>query len=83
MTIATIKPCPDCAIAQTNASWHGFNANCPDCDIRDIASSPPNIRQAHVEQVEVKCGMPAAQEVRRRVREEIARIVKLKQGRQK
>lgn len=78
MTISSVNSCQDCAIAQTTANWHGFNANCPDCDIRDIASSPPNIRQAHFERLEVKCGAPAAQEVRRRVREEIARILALK-----
>jgi hypothetical protein len=70
--------CRDCEIAQRTANWHGFNANCPDCDIRDIASSPANIRQARFNQVEVECGTPAAQEVRRRVRQEIARILALK-----
>lgn len=78
MTMAAIKSCPDCTHALADATWPGYNAHCPDCDIRAIANCPPELRQERIEQIEVKCGLPAAQEVRRRVRVEVARIKVLK-----
>lgn len=70
--------CPDCTHAQTDAEWPGLSASCPDCDIRAIAMSPADIRQMYVEQIETACGLPAATEVKRRVREEVSRIRALK-----
>lgn len=70
--------CPDCTAASTDAHWPGYSARCPDCEIRAIASSPRAVRECRYEQIESQCGLPAAQEVRRRVREEIARILELK-----
>lgn len=76
-----IKSCPDCTHALADATWSGYNAHCPDCDVRAIANCPRDMREGRYEQIESQCGLPAAQEVRRRVREEIARIIKLKEGR--
>lgn len=66
--------CPDCAAAEDEPNWPGLSADCADCDIRAIAMSPGEIRQMYLEQIEGKCGAAAAQEVKRRVVEEVARI---------
>ena len=70
--------CRDCNAAQTDAEWPGLTASCPDCDIRAIAMSPTDIRQMYVERIESACGLAAAKEVQRRVREEVQRIKELK-----
>jgi hypothetical protein len=74
MTIASLKSCPDCTHALADATWPGYNAHCPDCDVRAIANCPPELRQERIEQIESQCGRHAAQEVRRRVTAEVNRI---------
>lgn len=78
MKSAAIKTCPDCTHALADATWPGYNARCPDCDIRAISNCPPNLRQERIEQIETQCGLTAAQEVRRRVTAEVNRIRVLK-----
>ena len=73
--------CQDCTAAEDDPEWPGLSADCADCDVRAIAMSPGEIRQMYIEQIEGKCGLAAAQEVRRRVNEEVSRIKALKGAR--
>lgn len=73
--------CSDCRKAASCLTWHGYSADCADCDIRAIAQAPRELRELRelrYDQITRSVGIEAAAEVRRRVNEEYARIKALK-----
>lgn len=70
--------CPDCTRAASTWNWHGYRADCADCQIRAIAKAPRHIREIRYDQLKNKLGQAEAAAVINRVREEHARIRALK-----
>ena len=73
--------CPDCLKAKVSHLWAGSRSDCPQCQIRSIANAPRHIREQRYSQIEKACGQAAAHELKQSVREEYARIQRLKGGR--
>lgn len=74
----TTRTCAACAKAATD--WRGawFEADCPDCEIRAIATSEREAREWFVDRIAREAGAHAARECRRRINDEVARIAALK-----
>ena len=70
--------CPDCARAATTWNWHGYRADCADCQIRAIAQAPRHLREIRYDQIRRSLGEDAAQALIAQVREEHNRIRALK-----
>ena len=70
--------CTDCARAATTWNWHGYRADCADCQIRAIAQAPRHLREIRYDQIRRSLGEADAQALINRVREEHARIKALK-----
>lgn len=70
--------CTDCQQAARTWNWHGYRSDCPDCEIRAIATSPKHIRDTRYSQLERQLGVEPTAEIRRRVTEEYRRIKALK-----
>lgn len=70
--------CPDCTRAATTWNWHGYRADCADCQIRAIAQAPRNLREIRYEQIRRKDGAAAAEATIEQVKTEHARIKALK-----
>jgi len=70
--------CTDCQRAASVWHWGGYRADCPDCQIRAIATSPKHIRDAAYDQAEARVGRDAAKTIRERVSAEYKRISSLR-----
>lgn len=71
--------CPDCTNAASAVNWHGYRADCPDCQIRAIAQAPRSLREIRYDQLRRELGQEAAAGIIARVRHEHARIRLLKE----
>jgi hypothetical protein len=74
-----VKVCNDCETARARI-WHGYRAACPDCIVRQLAMSPRHIREAAYEHALKNVGSDASNEIKRRVKEEGARIRALREN---
>ena len=70
--------CADCARSATTWNWHGYRADCADCQIRAIAQAPRHLREIRYDQIRRSLGEGDAQALIARVREEHNRIKALK-----
>lgn len=70
--------CPDCTQAARTWNWHGYRADCADCQIRAIAQAPRHLREIRYDQIRRSLGEGDAQAMIARVREEHNRIRALK-----
>jgi len=70
--------CQDCDRASRTWNWHGYRADCADCQVRAIAQAPRHLRELRYDQIRRSLGEADAQALIARVREEHARIKALK-----
>jgi len=70
--------CTDCQRAASIWNWHGYRADCADCQVRAIAQSPRHLRELRYDQIRRSLGESKALALIDRVREEHARIKALK-----
>ena len=70
--------CTDCAHAARTWNWHGYRADCADCQVRAIAQAPRHLRELRYDQIRRSLGEADAQALIALVREEHARIKALK-----
>jgi L-alanine-DL-glutamate epimerase-like enolase superfamily enzyme len=71
--------CVDCTAAATDWTWGGYTASCHDCEVRAIAQAPRHIREQAFEQLRVKGGMRAVQDLQADVRAEFERVKALRE----
>lgn len=65
--------CLDCQRAETQ-DWRVYASKCPDCQIRMLANSPKEQREAMLEKIKEQCCVAALKCVRDRLKLEFARI---------
>lgn len=65
--------CTDCQKAES-ADWRVYRHQCPDCQIRMLANTPKEQREAMLEKIKEQCGDAALKCVKDRLKLEFARI---------
>lgn len=70
--------CPSCTRAQQVALHRDFRKTCPGCGIRQLALMESEERERMLDRICHLSGPKAREEVRKSVREELARIRKLR-----
>lgn len=70
--------CQHCTTAASRWTYGGYDANCPDCEIRRLANSARPARESALDRIERESGGTVRAEVLRRIKSEYARIQSLR-----